>query len=203
MADISNNEKNRVGIEHVSSGNDLAIDAANAAHVKLVNNASESPTYSAGFAGLVPPAAATDVITITGSASKTIRITKIKFSVSTTAGSGLSFNVTLLKRSTANSGGTNTTATNVPHDSNDAAGTATVQGYTANPTVGTLVGIIRACRTQAVTQGADRTPVEWTFSESPAKALYLRGTAQVISLNFNGTTITGPVVGGYIEWVEE
>lgn len=203
MADISNNEKNRIGIENVSSGNDLAIDSANAAHVKIVNNASGSPTYSAGFAGLIPPASATDVITITGSASKTIRITKIRFDVSTTAGSGLSYNASLLKRSTANSGGTSTTATNVPHDSADAAGTATVRGYTANPTTGTLVGIVRTCRTQAVTQGADRTPVEWTFGESPAKALYLRGTSEVLSLNFNSTTITGPVLGVYIEWVEE
>lgn len=160
-------------------------------------------TYSAGFVGLVPPASATDIFTITGSATKTVRIKFIQMSASTTSGSGVAFNLSIVKRSTANSGGTSTTATAVPHDSTSAAGTAVVRGYTANPTVGTLVGVVRATRTEAVTAGTSRQIGEYTFSNKNDQSIVLRGTSEVLAVNLNGASVTGPVVGCSIEWTEE
>src|SRR5689334_4986236 len=100
--------------------------------------------YSAGILSLAPAASATDIFTITGSASKTIRVVEIALiGTQTTAGV---VGIQLVKRSTANSAGTSSAPTVVPHDSASAAGTATVLAYTANPTTGNLVGVVRATR---------------------------------------------------------
>jgi hypothetical protein len=177
--------------------------ASNQSSVEIKTVAPTIASYSAGFTGLVNAAAATDVLTITGSATKTIKVTRISFGVSTTAGSGLSFNASILKRSTANSGGTSTVATNVSNDSNNAAATAVVLGYTANPTTGTLVGIVRSIRAEAVTVGATRNQFIWDFGVGVAQPIVLRGTSQVLALNFNGITLTAPVGSYSIEWTEE
>ena len=160
-------------------------------------------TYSAAFVGLVPPSAATDVFTITGSATKTIRITSIRFSVSTTAGSGILANINLVKRSTADSGGTSTTAIIVPHDSTNAAGTAIVRGYTANPTLGTPVGPIRAIRYAATPASVPNQEIVMDFGTRPAQSIVLRGVTQQLCLNFGGATITGPISNFNIEFTEE
>lgn len=99
-------------------------------------------TYSAATAAFASAATATDIFIVQGSATKTIRVIAVKvFATQTTAGAG---NIFLLKRSTANTGGTTVATTRVPLDSQYPAATATVQHYTANPTVGTLVGNIDA-----------------------------------------------------------
>ena len=65
-------------------------------------------TCSAAKIGLVPASSATDVFTITGSATKTVRVTRIEITATTTAATPAALDVLLLKRSTANSGGTST-----------------------------------------------------------------------------------------------
>jgi hypothetical protein len=160
-------------------------------------------TYSAAAVGIVAVATPTDVFTITGSATKTVRILRIGISgTQTTAGI---VNCILLKRSTANSAGTSTTMTNVQHDSMDVAGTAIVRAYTANPTIGTLVGNIRAIKLPvlgaASVAGSDYQ--EFYFGDLPEKAPILRGIGEVISVNFNSVTITGNNFDFYIEWTEE
>ena len=199
MADIANIEKNHIIIEG-PSGTDAIVDADGRF---AVGTEGKRATYAAAIAGLVSAATATDIFTITESATKTIRILRIIFSISTTTGSGLSFTAQLIKRSTANSGGTSTSPTVVAHDSNDAAGTAVVRAYTANPTLGTTVGSIRAERTEAAPQGITRDRVVWDFGVRNGRAIVLRGTSEVLAVNFNSTTITGPVIGASIEWTEE
>jgi hypothetical protein len=160
-------------------------------------------SYSAAFVGLVPPAAATDVFTIQGSATKVIRITSMRFTVSTTAGSGILANISLVKRSTADTAGTSTTATVVPHDSGNAAGTAVVRGYTANPTLGTAVGPIRAVRYAATPAAVPNQEIIMDFGTRPAQAIVLRGTAEQLCFNLGGATITGPIADFNVEWTEE
>lgn len=165
-------------------------------------------TYSATAFGIVPAASATDVFTITGSESKTIYIHKIQVSGTRTAHAHNQ--VILLKRSTANSGGTSTTRTAVPHDSTNAAATATVTSYTANPTLGTLVGELASntlslpvqTPSNAQGNGGSVTPWLWEFT-SIGQPLVLRGTSQVLSINFNSVTITGGNLNFSIEWSEE
>lgn len=168
-----------------------------------VSTEGKKTTYSAAFVGLIPAATPTDVLTIKGSGTKTIRVTAIRFTLSTTAGSGILLNTSLVKRSSANTSGTSTTATNVPHDSNNAAGTATVQGYTANPTLGTAVGTIRSIRYDATPAATANQEEVFDFGTRPAQCIVLRGAAEQLCLNLGGTTVTGGILDGSIEWTEE
>lgn len=202
MADLTNLQGSTpVEIINESSGNSVIIELDGS--ICTHQDAPEIASYSAAAVGLVTTATATDVFTITGSSTKTIKITRIAFSGSTTAGSGIGFNCQLIKRSTANSGGTSSTLTNVPNDSSNAAATATVRSYTANPTVGTAVGTIRAIRYSTTATGAVTTQVEWDFGVRPAQPIVLRGTSEVLAINFSSTTITGPIFNFGIEWTEE
>lgn len=158
-------------------------------------------TYSASIIGLVPATLATDIFTITGSASKTVRVTHLEISATqTTAGA---VNTVLLKRSTANSGGTSTNPTKVPHDSQSAAATATINAYTANPTTGTLVGQIRSNKifiSTATTLGQEALI---DFGNRPGQAIVLRGTGEVLAINLNGVTVSGASFDIDLEWSEE
>lgn len=69
-------------------------------------------TYAAAIVGLASVAAATDLFTITGSASKTVRITRVSISGLATSASAIA--VPLIKRSAANTGGTATSPASVP-----------------------------------------------------------------------------------------
>src|SRR6266853_6038623 len=90
------------GITSTLNGSKQALD------VHVSNNSSTIPldgtraTYSSAIVGLLSGALATDILTITGSATKTIKITKIGVSgTQTTLGD---VNLLFIKRSTANSG---------------------------------------------------------------------------------------------------
>lgn len=161
-------------------------------------------TYSATSAiAFASPLLATDIFTITGSATKTVRVLRLAYSAQqTTAGVD---NILVIKRSTANTGGTSASATRVPHDSNDAAATATVLNYTANPTLGTAVGTVRAARMFIPTAGTDISTFvyEYDFGALPEKAIVLRGTGEVLAINLNGATISGGTWTCFVEWTEE
>src|SRR5215472_10898373 len=110
-----------------------------------VNTEGTKPTYSAAVSAInLGTSATTDVWTITGSASKVIRVLRMTIS-GTIATTAVNFDVSVIKRSTADSGGTPAAATVTPYDANDAAGTATVNSYTGvGPTAGTTVGTVAA-----------------------------------------------------------
>lgn len=160
-------------------------------------------TYSAAAVGITSAATATDIFTITGSATKTIRILRILTSATqTTAGE---INLLLVKRSTANSAGTSSAVTAVPHDSTSVAASATVLSYTANPTLGTPVGTLRADKLFApsVATASSPTIMIYNFGDRPGQAVVLRGTSQVLALNLNSTTVTGGSFDFAVEWTEE
>lgn len=123
----------------------MSIDAVSkAARVTLYNFdgtlqvPANKATYKAYSAGFTPGATPQDVFSITGSATKIVKITRMFLSsVQTTAGIN---GWQIVKRSTANTGGTSAAVTALRADANDAAQTATVLQYTANPTAGTLIG---------------------------------------------------------------
>lgn len=159
-------------------------------------------TYSTNVIGLSPASSPTDVFTITGSSTKTIRI--LKFVLTATKTTGSTVDIVILKRSTANTGGTSTNPTKVSHDSNDPAATATINAYTANPTTGTLVGNISARKLFVNTAGtgsSDSYVTEWGIR--PSKGIVLRGTNEVFAINLNGTTMSGGNLDINIEWTEE
>lgn len=162
---------------------------------------SSKSTYSASIVGLVPALLATDIFSITGSSTKVVRISHLEISATqTTAGN---INMVLLKRSSANSGGTATNPTKVAHDSANPAATATLNAYTANPTTGSLVGNLRANKlfVSTVTTMGQEIPID--FGIRPGQSIVLRGSAEVLAVNLNGVTVTGGSFDIDIEWTEE
>lgn len=157
-------------------------------------------TYSAGVTGLVPIANATDVFTITGSATKTIKIRRIQISLQSSAAGSVP--MTIVRRSTANSAGTAITA--VKNDTSNADATATVQSYNALPTLGTTVGVLRSQRLLAGVSASivDNNAV-YEFGGNDAQPFVLRGTSDVIAINFNGSATTVTLAYIAIEWTEE
>ncbi len=157
-------------------------------------------TYaSTGTATLV--AAAQDIFTITGSATKTIRILKIAFGGRQTTESLVE--VLLLKRSTADTGGTPVSAKANYKSSNPAATATIVQQPTG---FGSLVGIIRSTKinipilTNPV--GPKLTEYVWAFNR-PGQELVLRGTSEVVAINLNNANILGGSISMWVEWTEE
>lgn len=187
-----------------SSGRILIAPLTAASVVSVQQTDNVTPTYSASGIAFVVAAAATDVFVIRGSATKIIKITRIEFAVTTTAGSGGLISASWVKRSSANTGGTSSTAVNTPHDSNNPAATALVTLYTANPSaLGTNVGTIRSIRAEAYNTSIAPTYTIWSFGDRPGQSIYLRGIGQYLALNFGGATITGNITCVNIEWTEE
>lgn len=162
------------------------------------------PTYSAAIVGLVPVASATDFLTITGAAGKTIMVSRISCSGQSTANG--STPVQLVRRSTANLTGTSTSPTVVPNDPSNVAGTAVVKAYTANPgTLGTLVGPVRAGNilTNVAATANSGAALVWTFGPEENQQPVLRGATQVLALNANAASfVAGATLNCDIEWTE-
>ena len=160
------------------------------------------PTYSATMVAGTPASSATDIMTLTGSATRTIKI--LRWVVSGLATSAGAFDFLLIKRSTANAGA-NTGLTEVPWDSRDAAATATGRQYTANPTPGTAVGTVAAIKATLTTAagGLVNVPTEYELVGPQHKPIVLRGTDEVLALNLNAVTITGGAITSFVVWTEE
>jgi hypothetical protein len=175
--------------------------------VRSVPSDGTKATYCASITGLASAASATDIFTITGSATKVVRVNRIR--VSATQNTVGYTDILLVKRSTANTVGTSTAPTIVSNDSNNPAGTAVVRAYTANPTLGTAVGTMRSNKilintpvpSNAQTAGT-QWPVDWTFGEL-GQSIVLRGVAQVLAVNLNGVTLAGSSFDIAIEFTEE
>jgi hypothetical protein len=202
IASVAN--ANIASLPTVADGNrvDAQSDLQGRIYVTNAPTDGAKPTYSASVT-VAPAATATDVVTLAGSATTTIRITLVRISgISTTA---ITTPVLLIKRSAANTGGTSAALTRVPHDSNSAAATAAGLSYTVNPTaLGAAVGTVRQDRLSfAVTGSTAQDPIVWDFGDRPAQAIVLRGTTQILAINLNGVTITGGSISVDIEWTEE
>lgn len=171
--------------------------------IPSVNTEGTKATYSAAQFGFTPVATPTDFWQITGSGSKTIRVLRI--SISGISSAGASVQTMLYKRSTANSGGTLTAATNVPHDSNSNPGTAVVNSYSsANPTTGTG-GVVRAGELTLPASGNNSAPMlVWDFTKLNDQAMVLRNAAQSLCLNWGGVAVPGGAsLTIDVEWTEE
>jgi hypothetical protein len=173
-----------------------------------VNTEGQKASYFAGLGGNTPAATPTDVAILTGSASKTIKVTRVRVTVSTTAASLIEYR--LVFRSGGTQSAVNTAfaaATHAgPFDSLDAASSVITAGlagvYTSNPaSTGTVVGIIDDWTLTSVTGGTVNLVYECSL---PTKCITLRGVAQVLAVNGNGHTLaTGEKFGVEFSWTEE
>lgn len=182
-----------------SSGNYGPHSATNP--VMSVDARTGKATYRAstpGILGLVQG----DCATIFGSATKTIRITKVEITANSgNAGSVVSLE--LIKRSTANSGGTAVALPMVPLDSTNAAASATlVNSYAGGaPTPGTSVGPIWTSYTVPQTLVGLITQSWIADFGAKGQEVVLRGTAQGLVLNHPDAV--GGSFSAAFEWTEE
>jgi len=159
--------------------------------------------YCASTPVFTTAASATDIFNFKGSSTKTIYIRKIAWKQASYV-VATQHHVYLIKRSTANSGGTSSAITAVPLDSNFSSATASGVYYTANPTTGTSVGTIS--NNWCVGSSSPMNQVFTTLFDSTkgGSPIVLRGTSESVSVNYNGVTDgigTGAVVD--IEWSEK
>jgi len=169
-------------------------------------------TYSAGFTGLAPAASATDVVCLAGSATRTVKITKIE--IGGTAGTLVTLPVLLTKKATADSGGTAASTTANPAntitslDSTFPTATAVPISYTANPTIN-AAGTILSAKTLTLpvtSAGVASIPTTWNFGAGNSNLLspiVLRGVAQQVCLNFSTISVSSGLLVGTLEWTEE
>lgn len=169
---------------------------------RLITTNEKRATYSAAYENLASDALATDIFTIYGSATKTVVVKKVFFSG--LAAGTQQIRYLLLKRSTANSGGTSVNMTVVPHDSTNVAGTAVPKVYTLNPTLGTLVGLVRTLvyTMMATTSNNSCNQVEINFGIEEDQGIVLRGVNEGLCLNLDATTITSSSINVSVEWRE-
>ena len=190
---------------------------SNLASVWSIPLDSTKRTYSVAMSNLVVASSPTTYWQICGSATSTVRVTRVSIAGRQTTAASADFQ--LIKTSTAATGGT--IASGQPfagaaivgnaYDTNSAAGTALVTAWTANPTVGTPIVtsagwlwsgqiFLGNLSTTASTSG-----INIDFGNRPGSAVVLRGAAQCLAIS--SAVGTGPGSGNLmnitIEWTEE
>ena len=166
----------------------------------------KSNTYGAGVQGLVVASSATDIFTICGAANIVTRIASVGVSGRATAAA--SVDISLVMRSTANTGGTSSTVSATKYDSTYGTASSSVLSYTVNPTLGTNAGganamlSVRQLFLGNLTTGQPGERAIWTFGDRPSSQLALRGTAQCMAVNMNAQTASGNLMDIYVEWTE-
>lgn len=165
-------------------------------------------TYEYGAARFAQVATPTAFIVIKGSATKTVRIKKVRIAGVATAQGNMQ--IQFQRWSTAGTIGSAalTALTAVQHDINDTAATATVSTVgTANwTTAGTGSTIPFLCDTlfMGVVATGVVTPNAFEFSSRNDKAIILRGTGDWIIISGNGSAIpSGGVIDISIETEED
>jgi len=170
------------------------------------------PTYAAAISEFALAATPTYIFSMFGSASKTIRITRVRVILIETTETIR--NIKIEKLSTVLTGGTSAAMTAVPHDSGSSAATASPLNWTANKTGGgTLVGSLDEINiTSTLASGtgsaaAKNTPAATVYNwwgDSVSSPIVLRGTGQGIAINLSGQALdAGRKASVYIEWVED
>lgn len=176
----------------------LAANASYFPRTQITDNTEAA--FVDSIADVAPAASTTDIFVKGGSATKTVYIQQIEILYSFDDSSVTGYaEFHLLKRSTAGSGGTSSSATQVQLDSSSTSPTSTaLRGYTANPTVGTLVGRLN----HVIIRGQPRSGQNMNFGGGQSGyvvlwdsrtdgPLVLRGTAETAAVSCNGTKPAG------------
>jgi hypothetical protein len=162
-------------------------------------------TFRATINAHAPAATPTDWLTILGSATKTIRITRIIIAGRATAAN--QHRVSVIKYSTAYSAGTPAAVTGIAHDTNANPVTAVVQTWAGGlPTPGTPIGKLLDESIPLAVLGTPTfdTRREWKFGDNNGMTIVLRGVAQYVALNSAAVALPGgSVFDVTIEWTEE
>lgn len=164
-------------------------------------------TYKVSLSNQLPAATATDILTITGSSTRTVRVTKIVLSGGATSAG--SIQTAVIRRGALDTGGTPTFPNIAKRDLNNSAIAAIVTQYSTNPTVGNTAsagtGTLDTCRLflQTATGGSPDV-CAFTYGINDDQLTVLRGSTDVLAVNLQGSTIpTGGTIDIDVEWTEE
>ncbi len=139
-----------------------------------------------------------------GSATKVVRLTRIRFSA--TAATGVNINLQVLRYSNLAGGTLGAVGTFVNLDINDPIATASAIQWSNVPTTSPRVGTaaLAADQYEIVTNSVSVQPqvIEWTFGNYPAKAGVIRGLNDYIGVTASGAGTT-PLASVWAEWTEE
>jgi len=197
-----------------TSGTNVEVDAISKAmrvtpYDSRGNNLGQLASYSAGLTLRTNTAAGTGpFFSICGSGSKIVRVKRFNVN-GTVATTGIRAEVVLKRTSTATSGGTATTLTASPHDSNSPAATATlVNFYTVLATAGASTGVagiqFQNWPITATIASTDQFPgMSWDFRGLETEPITLRGTTQCFEANFGTTTTNAPTLIVGVTWTED
>jgi len=177
---------------------DVDADSNRSLQVTTEGNAG---TYAISAVDVTPAATPTDVVTVYGSASKTVRVKSVTVSgVATTAGT---MDVSLVKRTAANTAGTSTAPSVAKFDSQDADASAVVKQYSANASA-LGAGVPLATKKLNMGVAGAGGVVSFDFATRNDKALILRGVAQGLAINLNGQAVpAGGKITYAVEWEED
>lgn len=195
----------RFNLASIATGS-IVVSASGQPGVETVlNRPLRKATYSSAAIALSPAASATDFLTLTGSASVTVRVREVRCSGISTANATAT--IVGLRRSTLNTGGTSATVNALSHVSSQPGALGAVLAYTANPTTGTLAGNYRAGYLTSVTAASTTVgsqPMVWTFGDGDIEAPTLIGANATFALNAQGASFTaGFAANCSITWTEE
>jgi hypothetical protein len=188
----------KVGIDQTTDGTTNG--------VRIVG--SSKPTYTAAGTGYTAYTTPTDMVCLQGSASKTVRVLHLVSRIQST--SAALQTIYFIKRSAADTGGTETTPAAVSWDSTNAAATAVVHLYSAAPTLGASLGNISIGTTASATLAGSPTQTS-VYSVIASGSLVdfkqqilLRGTTEELCMNYNGAALTsGFTMTWDAIWAEE
>lgn len=177
----------------------------------LVSMDSAMPTYRVAASFTPQATAAVTVLSIQGSATKTIRIKRVLLGGSATALSSTLFR--LVKTSALGAGGTVVTPTVAKLDSSSVAATAVVSHYTTSlKAAGTAIdgdlADFQLFQTTVTTPTVAYAEMQAAFPEKGAvigQSIVLRGTSQFLEVqNANGGNLAaGSILQYVIEWQED
>lgn len=155
--------------------------------INLNDNEPYRATYSMFITGYTPASNPTDVLVIGPTIGKVVRIKQMV--IEGAASSASNIIVSLIKRSTANTGGTFTTPTPVARDSNNDANGVNISLYSANPTaLGTSIGVIDGGRLNiAPPSNGSIDRLQFQYSWLNDQAIVLRpGGNEFLCVNLGG-----------------
>lgn len=171
-----------------------------------MSNFSDRFYYSSASGTFTPGATPTDVFTLAGNQVTNVYVTGMGLcTLQTTEGiNGWG----LVKRSTANVGGTFTLLAEVPFNSKGPDANAVVARYTANPTTGTPVGSIWAAFIDSpeaipTETGDSFAGINLNFLQMYGSPIALLDFNEIIALNFSGAALpAGLQVQAWFSWYE-
>lgn len=195
----------RFRVTAMSTGTQNITMSGNGASAEIKTLPQARATYTA--AASIATGATTHFMSIAGSASTTVRLTKVECSGVATA--AITLGIALELDSTADTVDAGTAVTATSHDSTNNAATATVVSHTTSPTSGTLIGVVRRGTLTIAAAGAAPTAAAtpglvWNFGANPGEQeITLRGVAQSASLNTSAAFGTAAAVTCNMTWTEQ